>query len=114
MATNESWTDSGGNRKERTDWHAVEVWGRTADFVARYVHTGDLVSVVGVIRHDEWVDKEGRRRWSTTVKAHRLDRLMPKANGAAGDVPPPAPPRSDPPQQRAAASAGGLEEALPF
>ena len=31
IATNEVWTDKSGERKEKTEWHYVDVWGKTAE-----------------------------------------------------------------------------------
>ena len=31
MATNESWTDSGGEKQERTEWHNIVVWRGLAE-----------------------------------------------------------------------------------
>src|SRR6266853_2070029 len=31
VATNEAWTDKSGQKQERTEWHRVVVWGKTAE-----------------------------------------------------------------------------------
>ena len=36
LATNENWTDKSGQKQERTEWHRVEVFGKTAQVVRDY------------------------------------------------------------------------------
>ena len=31
LATSENWTDKSGERVERTEWHRIVVWGKTAE-----------------------------------------------------------------------------------
>ena len=40
LATNEVWNDKSGQKQERTEWHRVEVFGKTAQVVRDYVHQG--------------------------------------------------------------------------
>ena len=37
VATNESWTDQAGERKERTEWFSVVTWNRLAETCAQYL-----------------------------------------------------------------------------
>mgnify|MGYP001619773314 CR=1 FL=1 len=72
MATSESWTDKAGNRQEKTEWHRIVVWGRTAENVGQYLKKGREVFVEGRIETREWTDKDGQKRWSTEIKADRV------------------------------------------
>ncbi len=57
VATNEVWgTDE--KRQEHTEWHNVTAWGKTADFVTKYIQKGQLVAVEGRLRTRSWTDKE--------------------------------------------------------
>ena len=40
LATNEVWNDKSGQKQERTEWHRVEVFGKTAQVVRDYVTKG--------------------------------------------------------------------------
>jgi single-strand DNA-binding protein len=68
LATNERWRDNQGQTKERTDWHRVETFGRHAEVVRDFVKKGRELYIEGVIRYDEWKDKEGNTRWSTRIR----------------------------------------------
>ena len=37
LATNERWRDKEGNNQERTEWHRIVVWGKSAENCAQYL-----------------------------------------------------------------------------
>src|SRR5262245_24724389 len=88
LATNEVWTDKGGQRQERTEWHRVEVFGKAAQVAKDYLSKGRQVYVEGSIRYDEWTDKDGNKR--NTTKIHiggpnsRLVLLGGRGEGSRG------------------------------
>ncbi len=67
LATNETWTDREGTRQERVLWHRVEVWGEMARTMEQHARKGQLLFVEGVLRYNEWTDREGRTRVSASV-----------------------------------------------
>jgi single-strand DNA-binding protein len=68
VATNESWTDKSGQKQERTEWHRVEVFGKTAQIVRDYLTKGRQVYLEGTIRYEEWNDKDGNKRTGTKIR----------------------------------------------
>jgi single-strand DNA-binding protein len=68
LATSESWTDKAGQKQERTEWHRVEVFGKTAQVVRDYCAKGRQVYLEGSIRYDEWMDKDGNKRYMTKIR----------------------------------------------
>lgn len=59
IATSRSWTDKqSGQRKEETEWHDVEVWGKQAELCGEYLAKGRQVFVEGRIKTDKWQDKQ--------------------------------------------------------
>src|SRR5260370_34561012 len=68
LATNEAWTDKSGQKQERTEWHRVEVFGKTAQVVRDYCTKGKQVYLEGSIRYDEWTDKDGNKRNTTKIR----------------------------------------------
>ncbi|PYT15498.1 MAG: single-stranded DNA-binding protein, partial [Acidobacteria bacterium] len=43
LATNDVWTDKGGERQERTEWHRIVVWGKQAEIVREHLAKGKQV-----------------------------------------------------------------------
>lgn len=76
MATTEQWKDAGsGERKERTEWHRVVVWGRQAEIAGEYLRKGRQVYVEGGLQTREWTDRDGNKRYTTEIKAQRVQML---------------------------------------
>jgi single-strand DNA-binding protein len=89
LATSENWTDKGGQKQERTEWHRVEVFGKTAQVVRDYCTKGKPVYIEGSIRYEEWTDKDGNKRNTTKIRVSgpgsRLV-LLGSRGGGGGDM----------------------------
>lgn len=48
--------------QEPTDWYMLEIWGQTAEYVAKFVDKGARVSVIGSLQVDSWIDKETQEK----------------------------------------------------
>ncbi len=68
LATSERWTSKSGEKQERTEWHRVEVFGKTAQVVRDYLTKGRSVYIEGQIRYEEWTDKDGNKRNTTKIR----------------------------------------------
>lgn len=73
LATSEYWRDKAtGERKSRTEWHTVIVWGKSdggglTKVIEQYLAKGDKVYVEGKLQTRKWQDKDGHDRWSTEI-----------------------------------------------
>jgi single-strand DNA-binding protein len=83
LATSETWNDKSGERVERTEWHRIVVWGRTAEMCAQYLSKGRTVYIEGRIQTREWEDKEGNKRYTTEINANTVNFIGPR--GSSGD-----------------------------
>ena len=108
MATTDTWQDPAGEKKERTEWHRIVVWGKQAEVVGEYLRKGRPVYVEGSLQTREWTDREGQKRYTTEVRAQRIQFLgRPDERAAASPAGPPA--------EEAAEPAGGYaEDDIPF
>lgn len=75
VATNDTWTDKEGNRREETEWHRITVWGRSADNCREYLHKGSAVLVEGRLKTSRWTDKDGIERFTTGIVADKVQFL---------------------------------------
>jgi single-strand DNA-binding protein len=76
MATTERWSDpSSGERKEKTEWHRIVVWGKQAEIAGEFLRKGRQVYVEGSLQTREWTDREGNKRQTTEVRAQRFQML---------------------------------------
>jgi single-strand DNA-binding protein len=72
VATTEVFKDREGNRKEETEWHRVNYWGKSAEGLSQYLLKGKQVYVEGRLQTRKWKDNEGQDRSTTEVKADRV------------------------------------------
>ncbi len=81
LATNERWRDKDGNNQERTEWHRIVVWGKSAENCAQYLQKGRSAYVEGRLQTREWEDKEGNKRQTTEVVAQVVQFLGGRGGG---------------------------------
>ena len=89
LATSENWTDkTSGEKVEKTEWHRVVVWGRTAEHCSQYLSKGRSVYIEGRLQTRDWEDKEGQKRSTTEVNALTVQFLGgPRGQGAGESSP---------------------------
>ncbi len=86
IATDESYVDRDGNKVDRTEWHTVVVFQRAAENCANYLAKGSLVYVEGSLQTRKWQDQQGQDRYSTEIKAQRVQFLDRKGDRQGGDA----------------------------
>lgn len=68
VATNTSWIDKQGEKKELTDWHNIVVFNEpTVKFIESYIKKGSRVYIEGTLKTRKWVDKAGHEKYTTEV-----------------------------------------------
>jgi single-strand DNA-binding protein len=83
LATTENWKDKEGQRQEKTEWHRVVVWGKTAEALGQYLTKGKQIAIEGRIETRQWDDKDGNKRYTTEIKADRVT-LLGSSGGGGG------------------------------
>lgn len=72
LATTESYFDKRQNeRKDRTDWHNVVIFGRRAEALHKLLSKGSKIFVEGRLETSSY-EKEGRKVWSTSIVANNI------------------------------------------
>ncbi len=95
LATTEMWNDKAGQRQEKTEWHRIVLWGKTAESLNEYLMKGKQIYVEGKLQTREWTDKDGTKRYTTEIRGDRVvllgggggggARQQPRAAAAASD-----------------------------
>lgn len=79
LATSRKWKDKqSGELRERTEWHRVVLWGRTAEIAGEYVGKGKELYIEGENRTRSY-EKDGITRYVTEVYAHEMQMTGNKA-----------------------------------
>ena len=85
LATSESWKDkSTGERKEKTEWHRVVIFGSLADIAEKYLKKGSKVYVSGSLQTRKWQNKEGQDQYSTEVVLQGFGGELTMLDGKGG------------------------------
>ncbi|MFV0348326.1 MAG: single-stranded DNA-binding protein [Halodesulfovibrio sp.] len=93
VATDESYKDRDGNKVERTEWHRITCFQRQAENCANYLTKGSLVYVEGSLQTRKWQDQQGQDRYTTEIKAERVQFLDRKGDNQGGAEQPQGAPR---------------------
>ncbi|MBV7379505.1 single-stranded DNA-binding protein [Maritimibacter dapengensis] len=69
LATSENWKDRNtGERRERTEWHRVEIYSEPLVRVAeQYLRKGSKIYIEGKLETRKWQDQSGQDRYTTEV-----------------------------------------------
>ena len=67
LATNSFWTDKGGSRQEKTEYHNVVLWGKLAEIAGQYLIKGQECYVEGRLQTRAYTAKDGSERRVTEV-----------------------------------------------
>ncbi len=68
MATSEQWRDkNSGEKRERTEWHKVVIFGKLAEIAGEYLSKGSQVYLEGKLQTRKWQGQDGQDRYTTEV-----------------------------------------------
>lgn len=86
IATTDRWRDKDGANQEKTEWHRIVVWGKTAENCAQYLQKGRSAYIEGRIQSNDWEDKEGNKRTTTEIIAQSVQFLGGRGGAAGGNT----------------------------
>jgi len=68
LACSESWTDkASGERKEKTEWIRIVVFGKPAEIIEKYTSKGSQIHVTGKFQTRKWTDKDGVVKYTSEI-----------------------------------------------
>jgi len=84
LATSESFKNQNGDGwEERTEWHRVVLFGRTAETAGQYLKKGSQIYIEGRIQTRKWQDQQGNDRYSTEVVGRQMIMLGGRGGGGS-------------------------------
>ena len=87
LATNETFKDKNGDKKEQAEWHNIVMWRGLAESVQKSeLKKGDQVYLEGKIRTRKWEDKEGNKKSNVEIVADTFTILNRKRDNAEIDA----------------------------
>lgn len=87
VATDESYKNREGEKVQKTEWHKIVAWGKLAEICGEHLKKGSQVMVEGKLQTQSYEDKEGVKRYTTSVLLAHMEMLGGKKEEASDDVP---------------------------
>lgn len=86
VATNFTWKDQNGEKKDKTEFHNVVAWGKLAEICGQYLKKGGKVFVEGRLQTRDWEAEDGTKRYRTEIVAENMIMLDRKGDAVSGGV----------------------------
>ena len=88
LATSDRFQDAQGNWQDRTEWHNLKAFKRTAEIVRDYVKKGSKLYIEGKLQTRSWDDKEtGFKKYRTEIIVNDLVLLSSREEGGGSSRP---------------------------
>jgi single-strand DNA-binding protein len=85
LATADRAKDAQGNWADKTEWHNIVCFQRTAEVVRDYVKKGSQILIEGKIHTRSWDDKQsGEKKYKTEILCNDVTLLGGKSGGESG------------------------------
>jgi len=82
LATSDRFQDQSGNWQDRTEWHNLVAFKRTAEIIRDYVKKGTKLYVEGKLQTRSWDDKDtGQKKYRTEIIINDLSLLSGRDEG---------------------------------
>ena len=82
VATNRSWKDANGEKKDEVEFHEVVVWGKLAELCSQYLTKGRKVHVMGRLQTRSWEGQDGAKRQKTEIVAQDIAFVDSRRDGS--------------------------------
>lgn len=83
IATNRTYKDKDGQKKEQVEYHNVVAFGRTAEVIGQYMKKGRPLFVEGRLQTRTW-EKDGAKQYRTEVVLETFQFGPGRGDGAEG------------------------------
>ena len=81
VATNRSWQDQSGEKKDAVEYHNIVAWGKLAELVDSYLKKGRKVLVSGRLQTRNWDAEDGSKRQRTEIVANDINFIGGQSEG---------------------------------
>ncbi|MGM0694784.1 MAG: single-stranded DNA-binding protein [Pseudomonadota bacterium] len=85
LATTDTWMDKqSGQRQERTEWHRIVLFNKTAEIAQQYLRKGSKVYIEGRLQTRKWQDQNGQDKYTTEIVANDMQMLDSRGGDGGG------------------------------
>lgn len=84
--TEKGYTNQNGQQiPDRTEWHNIVCWGKTAEVIEKYVHKGSSVYIQGKL-HTRTYEKDGQKHYATEIECETMQMLDRKTDNTVSTM----------------------------
>jgi len=95
IATSRRWKDKdSGEKKEETEWHNCEAWGKLAEIIGEYLKKGSKIAIEGRLKTTMY-EKDGHKFYPTKIIVEEMEMLdsKDKSSDTSAEYQPAQPPQ---------------------
>ncbi len=81
LAVNENFKNKKGEWEEKTSWHNIICWGKTAERVNEFLKKGAEVMLEGKLTYNKYQTKEGENREICQIEMRDFAELVQRKKG---------------------------------
>jgi len=86
VATSDTWKDKQtGEQKEKTEWHAVVMFGKLAEIAGEYLKKGSKVYLEGSLQTRKWTNQQGQDQYTTEIVLQGFNGVMQMLDGKSSN-----------------------------
>jgi len=86
LATNRKFKNQeSGNYEEKTEWHRVVFFNKSAETIGQYLKKGQQLYVEGRLQTNKWQDKDGVEKYSTDIISDNFTFVGSKSDTTSTD-----------------------------
>lgn len=108
LATNRTWKDQQGQKKEAVEYHNVVAFARQAEVIAQYCKKGSSLYIEGRMQTRSWDAQDGTKKYRTEIVLESFQ-FGPKLGGMGGSSAPQSRTDGEAPQKDAAPDLDTIE-----
>ncbi len=86
MATNHSQKSAEGEWVDKTEWHNLIAFGKTAEIAGEYLKKGKQLYVEGRLQTSSWEDQQGQKKYKTEIVISDLQMIGSKGDESSPPV----------------------------
>ena len=73
LATNEGYYDKNGEKVDKTQWHNIIAWNKTAEIMSKLLKKGNKVALRGRLDYSQYQGKDGQTKYFTQIIANEFE-----------------------------------------
>jgi len=75
-----------GEWVDKTEWHNILAFGKSAEFAGEYLNKGKQVFIEGRLQTSNWEDQQGQKKYKTEIVVSELQMIGSKGNNSGDSV----------------------------